>query len=188
MQSTRTIEVLGKRVEYTLRKRKKQTKYSLAVYRGGRILLTVPYSISFATAERYMIEKREWIKKIFEKHPTLFVQKTQHAQKREYVQYKEMARKFVHRRLSELNGEYGFTYKRVSIRHNVSRWGSCSELGNVNFDYRILFLPERLQDYLLVHELCHLKEMNHSKAFWNLVAKTIPNHKVLRKELKKIAV
>lgn len=188
MQSVRTIDVFGKRIEYTLRKRKKQNKYSLAVYRGGRILLTVPYSISFATAERYMIEKSAWIQKIFEKHPSLVLQKSVLAQKREYKAHKEKARKLVHRRLAELNTFYGLEYKRISIRINTSRWGSCSELGNLNFDYRILFLPVSLQDYLLVHELCHIQEMNHSKQFWELVAKTIPNHKELRRELKKIVL
>jgi predicted metal-dependent hydrolase len=135
-----------------------------------------------------MIEKSEWIKKIFEKYPALLIQKPVQVQKREYKEHKENARTLVHARLKVLNTFYGFRYKRIAIRFNTSRWGSCSELGNLNFDYRILFLPQPLQDYLLVHELCHIQEMNHSKQFWDLVAKTIPNHKELRRELKKVSL
>jgi predicted metal-dependent hydrolase len=65
-----------------------------------------------------------------------------------------------------------------------SRWGSCSRKGNLNFNYKLIQLPQELADYIVVHELCHLKQFNHSHAFWNLIAETIPNHIELRKILK----
>lgn len=104
-----------------------------------------------------------------------------------YLAYKEAARALVHRRLDELN-VHDFVYHRVSIKNMTSRWGSCSSKKNLNFNYRILFLPPHLQDYIIVHELCHLKVFNHSLAFWNLVAETAPNYKACRRELKKIVV
>lgn len=182
MQHIKTLTLDGNEIEYIIRKRKKQTRYLLAVHRGGRVTLTIPYFISLQKAEAYILQKKEWLRSVFQKYP----QKKRVSiaeQKKEYQTHKEKARRFVHERLSELNEQYGFTYRRIAIRRNSSRWGSCSQLGNLNFDYRILFLPPPLQDYLLVHELCHLQEMNHSKQFWLLVAQTIPEYRKLRKEL-----
>jgi len=96
-----------------------------------------------------------------------------------------LARALVKTKLEYFNQHYGFTYHRISIRNQRSRWGSCSKEGNLNFNYRIIFLPPALADYLIIHELCHLKEFNHSRAFWALVAQTIPHYQTVRRELKK---
>lgn len=104
--------------------------------------------------------------------------------KKEYLQYKDRARELVYRRLEYFNALYGYTYKRISIRNQKTRWGSCSKQGNLNFHYKIAFLPEHLADYIIVHELCHLKEMNHSKKFWDQVARTMPDHKARRRQLR----
>lgn len=93
-----------------------------------------------------------------------------------YAEHKERARALVHARLAHWNELYGHTYKRVAIRNQRSRWGSCSSKQNLNFNYRIVFLPESLVDYIIVHELCHLAEFNHSAAFWNHVARAIPDY------------
>jgi predicted metal-dependent hydrolase len=102
---------------------------------------------------------------------------------REYRRLKEEARAFVHERLHMLNQHYGFAYKRVAIRNSSSRWGSCSQKGNLNFHYKLLQLPPELADYIIVHELCHLAELNHSERFWSRVAEVIPDWKVQRKRL-----
>ena len=94
---------------------------------------------------------------------------------------------FIERRLKELNAVYGFTYHRVSVKNTATRWGSCSKKANLNFHYKVALLPPELADYVLTHELCHLEEFNHSAKFWNLVAQTIPNHAVLRTQLKSSA-
>lgn len=94
-----------------------------------------------------------------------------------YVEHKEAARTLVHARLAHYNQFYNFNYNRVAIRNTRSRWGSCSSKQNLNFNYRILFLPPELQDYLIVHELCHLQEMNHAQSFWDLVAEQVPQYK-----------
>jgi predicted metal-dependent hydrolase len=102
-----------------------------------------------------------------------------------YLRHKEQARALVHERIRFYNQFYNFRFNRIAIKNTKSMWGSCSAKGNLNFNYRIVFLPPPLADYLIVHELCHLYEFNHSKRFWNLVAATIPAYKELRKELKK---
>ncbi|MEK7538219.1 MAG: M48 family metallopeptidase [Patescibacteria group bacterium] len=103
--------------------------------------------------------------------------------KKAYQAHKEVARVIVHQKLAKFNAHYRFAYQRVAIRNQRSRWGSCSKQGNLNFNYRIALLPEHLQDYIIVHELCHLGAFDHSKKFWALVAETIPNHDECRKAL-----
>lgn len=103
-----------------------------------------------------------------------------------YLEHKETARALVHERLTALNAHYGFTYNRVAIKDARSRWGSCSQKKNLNFNYRLLFLPPHLVDYIIVHELCHLKEFNHGPGFWTLVAEVVPEYKARIRELKGI--
>lgn len=104
----------------------------------------------------------------------------------QYVLYKEKARVLVHERLTYWNTFYNFHYNGVAIRDQRTRWGSCSSGKNLNFSYRIVFLPVELQDYLIVHELCHLAEMNHGPSFWRLVERTIPEYQTLGQRLRKI--
>lgn len=108
------------------------------------------------------------------------------AQTKHYKSHKEAARILVHQRLNYWNQFYNFQYGRVSIKNTRSRWGSCSSKKNLNFNYRIIFLSPELQDYLIVHELCHLAEMNHGPRFWSLVAKQIPDYKYRIGELKTV--
>jgi hypothetical protein len=104
----------------------------------------------------------------------------------EYLKHKEEARRLVKERIEAINKIYGLRYGRITIRNTRSRWGSCSKKGNLNFNYKIALLPPALADYLIVHELCHIKEFNHSQKFWDLVALALPNYKKLRKELKAV--
>jgi predicted metal-dependent hydrolase len=105
---------------------------------------------------------------------------------RESLKYREIARTVVHARLEHFNKYYQLEYRKVFIKNQKSRWGSCSSKKNLNFNYRIALLPTELQDYLVVHELCHLGQMNHSEQFWNLVAEMLPNYQQLDSRLKKV--
>jgi predicted metal-dependent hydrolase len=95
----------------------------------------------------------------------------------EYKELKEKARTLIHERLKHYNAYYNFSYNKVAIRNQKSRWGSCSARKNLNFNYRLVLLSPELLDYVVVHELCHLQEMNHGKKFWDLVARTVPDYK-----------
>lgn len=90
--------------------------------------------------------------------------------------------------LEQLNRRYGFSYGRVAIRDQRRRWGSCSSAGNLNFNYKILFLPSALQEYIVTHELCHLAEFNHGPAFWRLVASTVPDYRQRRQHLRRFSL
>lgn len=103
-----------------------------------------------------------------------------------YRAYRELARAVVDERLTYWNQLYGFTYQRVAIRNQRRRWGSCSAHGNLNFNYKIILLPEILMDYVVVHELCHLAELNHSSAFWQQVARALPDYKERKRHLMKM--
>ena len=103
-----------------------------------------------------------------------------------YRAHKEIARVLVHEKLLYWNAVCQLSYKRVAIRNTKGNWGSCTSLKNLNFNYKILFLPSHLQDYIVVHELCHLAELNHGAQFWNLVAQYIPEYKEYIRQLKVI--
>ena len=87
-------------------------------------------------------------------------------------------------RLAELAARHGFVYKRVFIKNNVSNWGSCSSLGNINLNLRLVTLPQELQDYVMLHELCHLKYLNHSREFHTLLESVCPGHRELARQMK----
>lgn len=114
------------------------------------------------------------------------VRRSKVADRSKYLEHKERARVLVKRKIEKYNAFYNFKFNRIAIKDHVSRWGSCSKKGNLNFNYRLALIADELVDYVVVHELCHLGEFNHSQKFWDLVAQTIPNHIHLRKHLKQI--
>jgi len=101
-----------------------------------------------------------------------------------YFKHKEAALGLAVDRANRYAGIYRCRFNKITIKNQKTRWGSCSKKGNLNFNYRILFLPEETRDYIVVHEICHLKELNHSRKFWALVAQVFPNHKEIRRGLR----
>ena len=99
--------------------------------------------------------------------------------------YRQQAERLIKKRADELCHRLGVTYGRLSIRRAKTRWGSCSHKGNLNFNWKLLMAPEPVIDYVIIHEVAHLKEMNHSKNFWKLVAEHCPKWRNHRKWLKR---
>ena len=87
-------------------------------------------------------------------------------------------------RLAELAALHGFVYKKVFIKNTLTRWGSCSSLGNINLNLRLVTLPPELQDLVMLHELCHLKYLNHGSEFHALLESVCPGHRELARQLK----
>lgn len=93
-----------------------------------------------------------------------------------YQLHKETARALITNRLQYFNQFYQLAYNRVAIRDQRRCWGSCSAKGNLNFSYKLLFLPACLRDYVIVHELAHLRVLNHSADFWAVVSEVMPDY------------
>lgn len=98
--------------------------------------------------------------------------------------YVEYSAQHLSKRTAFWSNKIGSIPKRITIRDQKTRWGSCSTLGNINYNWRIIMAPLEVIDYLVIHELCHLLVPNHSKQFWNTVAAYSPNYKAQRKWLK----
>lgn len=97
---------------------------------------------------------------------------------------KHKAKIYLPERTEYLAGQYNFSFKRLSLRNQKTRWGSCSASGNISLNYRLMRYRKEIIDYVIIHELCHLKELNHSKDFWELVESLVPDYKSLKRELK----
>jgi predicted metal-dependent hydrolase len=180
------INLNKKKIEYTLRLSRKAGRLRLAVYSDGRLVVTAPQALRQSGIESFILQKSKWLLdklEFFRQQPVQIFTKER---KKDYYKHRAGALKLVKMRLEYFNRLYAFKFNRISIRNQKTRWGSCSQKGNLNFNYKIVFLPEKLADYLIVHELCHLRELNHSRRFWDLVARAVPDYKSARTELKKI--
>jgi len=172
-------------IEYEERRSARARKVGLTIYPDCRVVVTVPRDAGPDEASALVKRYADWItgqlKRLAGQRDCVFLPRG----RRDYLKHKERARSFAHSCLAYHNVRYGFVYGRISIKNQKSSWGSCSVRGNLNYNYRIVHLPARLAEYIIVHELCHLSEFNHSKRFWALVAAAIPDHKERRKALRK---
>jgi len=98
--------------------------------------------------------------------------------------YRKKARKQLEDRAAYYAGLMGVTYNRITVRAAKTRWGSCSARGNLNFHWKLILMPPEVLDYVVVHELAHRREMNHSSRFWAEVERIMPDYKRRRKWLK----
>lgn len=183
MVMQKQIQLQNKALDYTLKLSKRARRLRLAVYCDGRLVVSAPRRLPFYQIEKFIHEKSSWIlKKLADfasAPPTIFSRDVV----AEYHQYKEAARTLVEARLAYFNRFYNFEINRISIKKQKTRWGSCSRKGNLNFNYKIALLPNELSDYIIVHELCHLGQFNHSAKFWRLVAEIIPDYAFRRRIL-----
>ncbi len=172
---------------YEIRRRRGAKRLSLSVNCDANVILTAPHFVPNFLLEKFIQDKADWlIEKI-----AWFKEKNKNKVKiggshQEFATIKKEAYYLVKQKLEKFNTEYNFCYKKIYIRNQKTRWGSCSSRGTISFNYRVARLPEHLTDYVVVHELCHLGQMNHSPKFWQLVGKTIPDWAKRRRELKKI--
>ena len=171
---------------YTLRENARAKRVSITVRPDGSVFVSKPRWASEREVEGFVARSAAWIARAKARFEGLPKTSRIETSRKEYKRYKQAALDFVERRIRHFNAHYHLHYRKLFIRNQKSRWGSCSHIGNLAFNYRLLFLPQHLADYIIVHELCHLRHMNHSRAFWAAVAETIPDHLACRKELRKL--
>lgn len=178
-------------IAYTLKHSARARRLRITVRCDASVVVTAPYFFSQNKIEKFLADKADWVlNKIsfFKNLNPLVLPKPNRIGAQEYRSLKAQAKILVREKIAKVNQIYNFSFNRVSIKKQRSRWGSCSRKGNLNFNYKIVHLPEELAEYIVAHELCHLKELNHSARFWALVAKAVPDHKIRRKKLKSIFI
>lgn len=145
------------------------------------VTVRAPRRASKTEIERILKEKEQWIQKhiglMKEKTSRLDEIKENQLTEAELKEFKAKAKRIIPERVAVFSKIIGVNYGRISIRSQKTRWGSCSGKGDLNFNCLLMLAPPEVIDYVVVHELCHRKEMNHSKAFWREVEKVIPDYK-----------
>jgi len=162
----------------------KSRRICLSVRGAHQAILSRPRWVSLHLAERFFWEKKDWVlskMKYLEGKEAL-----PHlpAGRGNYLKYKEAARKLILARVGYYGERLGLKYGKICVRDQKTRWGSCSKKGNLNFNYHLIFLEKREADYIIVHELCHLREFNHSEKFWGLVGKVMPDYLEIRGKIR----
>lgn len=150
--------------EVTFRKSVRSSRMSIRVHPVKGVTVTVPYILPYAAAQAFFQMRREWVLETMARQKEKF--KDVHVpSEAEIESLRRQAKKELPRRLAILADRYDFLYNRVAIKHNATNWGSCSAKGNINLNLSIVRLPVILQDYVLLHELCHLRHHDHGHGF-----------------------
>ena len=159
--------------------RSRRKTVSLGITRTGSLEVRCPVGMSDAQVRAFVESKASWIEKHLPKPPPLppFTPE----------QIREMAQKALEifpKRAAYFAPKIGVTYGRITIRNQRSKWGSCSAKGNLYFNCLLVLAPPEVLDYVVVHELCHRKAMNHSREFWTEVERVLPDYRLHRQWLK----
>ena len=176
------IESSGKKIAYKIIRRKGMRRMLLSFSSRGELVLTTPRLTPLFFINAFLEKSRSWI----DTHMAHIASRQDAVsyQSSEYVEKREEAKDLIEDRVRELSNLHGFRYKKISIRNQRTRFGSCSRSGNLSFHYRIAFFTPEERDYVIIHELCHLRHFDHSPAFWQEVAKFSPQYESIRKKLK----
>jgi len=163
----------------------KHLNISLRPFKGVRV--AVPKGVSLKKAEQFLHSKAKWIQKHMTKMNQLEKVHEDVSEKLVRIDRKE-AKKILVARLNELTEKHGFTYNRVFIRKQKTRWGSCSAKNNISLNVKLLLLSEKLMDFIILHELVHTRVKNHSKDFWAELLKIEPDGKALASKVKENSI
>ena len=161
---------------------------SLQVRHDGQVLVRAPKNASLREIEAFVRKNADWLKKhlaMVEKQRTAEASNPVVPLTMDDIRaLADRAMRIIPDRTAHFASMIGVTYGRITIRNQKTRWGSCSARGNLNFNCLLMLAPPEVLDYVIVHELCHRKEMNHSPRFWSEVAKVIPDYRIHEKWLK----
>ena len=164
----------------------KRKTISLQIRSDGSIELKVPMQMSNVQIKKFLNQKCDWIDKHLQAVNERQRQMSQVKKltKEEIHELADRALEVIPKRVAHFASLVGVTYGRITIRNQKTRWGSCSGKGNLNFNCLLMLMPAEVLDYVVVHELCHRKEMNHSPQFWAEVRKIMPDYEKQKSWLK----
>ena len=172
---------MAQRIAYQIIRSNRKT-IAIQITPAGQVVVRCPQRMPTAQIQAFVDEKQDWLSKHLEKvesRPAL--PRFTEAQIRDLA---DKALKAIPARVAYFASRMGVTYGRITIRNQTSRWGSCTSQGNLNFNCLLMLAPPEVLDYVVVHELCHRKEMNHSAKFWAEVARVLPDYETRKKWLK----
>ena len=161
--------------EVVFKKSIRSRSISIRVHPVKGVSVTVPYIVPYAAARLFFEARREWILETMAKQKERYKDVAPMSAE-DIESLRRQAKAQLPGRLAEFASRYGFTYNRVAIKHNSTNWGSCSSKGNINLNLSIMRLPRILQDYVLLHELCHLRHQDHGHAFHLLLEHLLTDH------------
>ncbi len=176
-------------IEYNLIRSSRKT-IAIQVSPDGSVTVRAPNRCSRAAAEEYVQKNREWIRRIQAQLQNRAREQKDYRErlpewtKEDYEKHQELARQVLQRRAEYYARQMQVSYGRVAVKDQKTRWGSCSAKGNLNFNWRLILAPGEVLDYVVVHELAHRREMNHSVRFWNLVESVLPDYQQRKRWLK----
>ena len=179
----KVVELKGKKIEYFLLESKRARYLRLSVDLEQGLVVTKPRHIPHFFVERFMQDKFAWIIKHLTKFKELQSKPKLKVTFHEFETNKYTALQLFKQEVEFFNSFYKYPYRKISVRNQKTLWGSCTRDGNLQFNYKLTLLPKRMRDYVIVHEICHLKEHNHGSKFWELVAKAIPDYKQIRRAM-----
>lgn len=159
-------------------RRSKRKSAAIKITADMQIVVFVPLYVSDNEIERMVISKSKWIDEHMLKVQSTIDERSK-LEKITFEQVKKLADQaveYIPKRVKYYAEKENFIYNKITIKNLVSRWGSCSTKGNLNFNCLLMLTPDYVIDYIVVHELCHLREMNHSEKFWAEVEKIIPDY------------
>ncbi len=159
-------------------RRSKRKSAAIKITADMQIVVFVPLYVSDNEIEKMVISKSKWIDKHMLKVQSTIDERSK-LEKITFEQVKELADQaveYIPKRVKYYAEKENFVYNKITIKNLVSRWGSCSTKGNLNFNCLLMLTPDYVIDYIVVHELCHLREMNHSEKFWAEVEKIMPDY------------
>jgi predicted metal-dependent hydrolase len=183
MANAKTIQIKGiGSVLFERSKRAKRISISVKPFKGVQV--AVPHGLSFKKAAQFAQTKADWIKTHLEKMKQYERQGYFNSIPADNID-REQAKRRLTRRLQQLAKHYGFSYNRVFIRNQRTRWGSCSNKNNISLNMKLVKLPDELIDYVILHELVHTRKKDHSKAFWAEMDKLVGNGKKMQSKLRK---
>ena len=164
--------------EVVFRKSLRSRSISIRVHPVKGVSVSVPYIVPYAAARLFFEARRGWVLETMARQKEKY-KDVKVASPTEIEALRRQARKELPVRLAELAARYGFTYNKVAIKHNASNWGSCSTKGNINLNLNVVRLPKVLQDYVLLHELCHLRHPDHGHGFHLLLEHLLTDNLML---------